>query len=141
MVVSLTQWTCACVPSCKASDTTEVTVACQAALSTGFPRQEHWSGLPFPLPGSNLRFMSPALAGRFFTASTPREAPNEYELSKFQEIRKDRGAWCAVVHGVQSVGHNLLTEQQDGAPNLILLSEISAKEDHVYSFLAEKYLL
>ena len=26
-------------------------VACQAALSTGFPRQEYWNGLPFPSPG------------------------------------------------------------------------------------------
>ena len=24
------------------------TVACQAPLSMGFPRQEYWSGLPFP---------------------------------------------------------------------------------------------
>ena len=27
------------------------TVAHQASLSTGFPRQEYWSGLPFPSPG------------------------------------------------------------------------------------------
>ena len=27
------------------------TVARQAPLSTGFPRQEYWSGLPFPSPG------------------------------------------------------------------------------------------
>ena len=27
------------------------TVAYQASLSTGFSRQEHWSGLPFPSPG------------------------------------------------------------------------------------------
>ena len=27
------------------------TVAHQAPLSTGFPRQEYWSGLPFPPPG------------------------------------------------------------------------------------------
>ena len=27
------------------------TVACQAPLSVGFSRQEHWSGLPFPSPG------------------------------------------------------------------------------------------
>ena len=27
------------------------TVACQAPLSMGFPRQEYWSGLPFPSPG------------------------------------------------------------------------------------------
>ena len=37
------------------------TVACQAPLSMEFPRQEYWSGLPFPFPGhlpdqgSNLR--------------------------------------------------------------------------------------
>ena len=40
----------------------------------GFPRQEHWSGLPFPplgdLPNLGMEPMSPAaptLAGRFFT--------------------------------------------------------------------------
>ena len=27
------------------------TVACQAPLSSGFPRQEYWSGLPFLSPG------------------------------------------------------------------------------------------
>ena len=27
------------------------TVACQAPLSMGFPREEYWSGLPFPPPG------------------------------------------------------------------------------------------
>ena len=27
------------------------TVACQVPLSMGFPRQEYWSGLPFPPPG------------------------------------------------------------------------------------------
>ena len=27
------------------------TIACQAPLSMGFSKQEHWSGLPFPSPG------------------------------------------------------------------------------------------
>ena len=27
------------------------TVACQTPLSMGFPRQEYWSGFPFPSPG------------------------------------------------------------------------------------------
>ena len=27
-------------------------VACQAPLSMGFPRQEYWSGLPFPTPAA-----------------------------------------------------------------------------------------
>ena len=30
------------------------TVACQPPLSTGFPRQEYWSGLPFPSRGYTL---------------------------------------------------------------------------------------
>ena len=36
------------------------TVAHQASLSTGLPRQEHWSGLPFP-PAGELKPASPAL--------------------------------------------------------------------------------
>ena len=42
-----------------------------APLSMGFPRQEYWSGLPFLsseyLPGPNIEFKSPAVAGEFFT--------------------------------------------------------------------------
>ena len=30
----------------------------------------------------------------------------DVSLSKLREIAKDRGAWCAVVHGTQSVGHD-----------------------------------
>ena len=36
----------------------------------------------------------------------------DMNLSKFWEIVKDRGAWCAAVHGVTKVGHDLATEQQ-----------------------------
>ena len=42
---------------------TPLTVACQAPLSMGFPRQQYWSGLPFPSlgdlldPGSNPRLL------------------------------------------------------------------------------------
>ena len=47
------------------------TVAHQAPLSAGFPRQEYWSGLPFPSPGNlpypGIESTSPALAGGFFT--------------------------------------------------------------------------
>ena len=32
-------------------------------------------------------------------------------LSKLQETVEDRGAWCAVVHGVTRVGYNLATKQ------------------------------
>ena len=33
-------------------------------------------------------------------------------LSKLQEMVKDRGAWHAAVHGSQRAGHDLATEQQ-----------------------------
>ena len=52
-------------------------VARQAPLFMGFPRQEYWSGLPFPFPGNPLdRRIQPAslaLAGRFFTAELSRK--------------------------------------------------------------------
>ena len=41
------------------------TIACQAPLSMRFPRQEYWSGLPFPSPGDfpspGIEPVSPAL--------------------------------------------------------------------------------
>ena len=41
------------------------TVACQVPLSMGFPRQDCWSGLPFPSPGDlpdpGMKPRSPAL--------------------------------------------------------------------------------
>ena len=41
----------------------------------GFPRQEYWSGLPFPSPGDlpnpEIKPTSPASAGRFFTTEPP----------------------------------------------------------------------
>ena len=47
----------------------------------GFPRQEYWSGLPFPSPGDlpdpGIESMSPALAGGFFTTEPPGK-PEEY---------------------------------------------------------------
>jgi len=50
------------------------TVACQAPLSMGFPKQENWSGLSFPSPGDlpnpGIKPETPAMAGRFFTTES-----------------------------------------------------------------------
>ena len=55
------------------------TIVCRVSLSVEFPRQEYWSGLPFPSPGdlpdSGIKSVSPELAGRFFTVWATREAP------------------------------------------------------------------
>ena len=57
------------------------TVAQRVPPSMGFSRQEHWRGLPFPLPGDlpnpgikPTSFKSPSLAGEFFTTVTSWEA-------------------------------------------------------------------
>ena len=56
----------------------------QAPLSVGFPRQEYWSGLPFPTPGGlsdpgiePMYLVSLALVGKFFTAIHLR-SPSQY---------------------------------------------------------------
>ena len=51
------------------------TVARQAPLSMGFPRQEYWSGLPFPSPGDlpnpGIEPGSPALEANALTSEPP----------------------------------------------------------------------
>ena len=61
---------------------------CQAPLSMGFPRQECWSGLPFPPPGDLLvpgiettSPVSPTLAGGFFTIEPPGKMSNRHPKS------------------------------------------------------------
>ena len=55
--------------------------SCPGSSGHGFPRQKHWSGLPFPSPGDlpdpeikPVSLTSPALAGGFFTTGAPWEA-------------------------------------------------------------------
>ena len=64
------------------------TLACQAPLSLGFPRQEYWSGLLFPSLGeSSWPTAISCLAGRFFTAEPPEKtillATQPYLISLF----------------------------------------------------------
>ena len=94
------------------------TVALQAPLSMGFPRQEYWSGLPCPpprdLPNPSLEpmsFMSPALAGWFFTTSTTWEVPYPIDvcvcvcvLSCFSHVLLFATLWTAVCQAPLSMG-------------------------------------
>ena len=61
------------------------TIASQAPLSMGFPRQEYWSWLLLPSPGDLLHPgiepttpASPALTGRFFTTEPPGKPGHVY---------------------------------------------------------------
>ena len=68
------------------------TVARQAPLSMGFPRQEYWSGLPFPLsgdlldPGIKPMSLTSAFAGGFFFASGTWEIPCNLYQHPFPEF-------------------------------------------------------
>ena len=70
------------------------TVARQAPLCPrDFPRQEYWSGLPYPTPGDlpdpgidpmsllSKSLLSTALAGGLFTTSATWEALNETKMT------------------------------------------------------------
>ena len=95
---SYQQGVCVCVCVCARARSqlwptllTPCTVAFQAPLSMGFPKQEYWSGLPSPSPGDlpnpGIEPMSPALAGRFFTSSTTWEGPtNKIELQNSHNV-------------------------------------------------------
>ena len=54
---------------------TQWTVAHQAPPSTGFSRQEYWSGLPFPFPGDlpdpGIESRSPTLQADALTSGPP----------------------------------------------------------------------
>ena len=64
------------------------TVAHQVPLSMGSPRQEYWSGLPFPPPGDlpdpGIKPISPALQADIFTNWAIKEAPSNTGSSQTQ---------------------------------------------------------
>ena len=66
------------------------TVACQAPLSIGFPRQECWSGLPFPSPGDlpnpGIEPRSPALQADSLPAELPGNVSIKHLYFFFDEM-------------------------------------------------------
>ena len=90
---------CVCVLSCVQLFATPWTVARQTLLSMGFPRQEYWSGLPFPspedLPDPWIKPASPASA---YNGSLP-----------LNHLGSLKGGGGMQISSVQSVTHCRLT--------------------------------
>ena len=72
----------------------------QAPLSIGFPRQEHWHGLPFPTPGdlptSGTEPRSPALQADSLSSEAaekpPKRCTGKYksqEINEFPNAKKE----------------------------------------------------
>ena len=74
---------------------TQWTVAHQAPLSMGFPRQEYWNGLPLPFPWDlldpGIEPAFPALAGEFFTTE-PSGNPCTCTVSGNSELNLNNNA-------------------------------------------------
>ena len=92
----------------------------------GFPRQEYWSGLPFPSPedrpNPGIEPMSPALAGGFFTDWTTREAlsisiPDLYFEFPHLPAETLPSSLQATVPGLLGAGQ--MTQDQSCLPNQI----------------------
>ena len=85
--------------SCVRFFATPWTVAHQDPLSTGFSRQECWSGLPCPPPGclpdSRIKSTSPALHTGFLPLSHRGSRCYSYLLSKSSASPLVNVLWCA----------------------------------------------
>ena len=70
------------------------------ASSTGFSRQEYWSGLPFPsagvLPYPGIKPISPALEGGFFTTVLPGKPQDKFYLFHTPMWLSDYGQYLSL---------------------------------------------
>ena len=106
---------------------TRWTVAHRAPLSMGFPRQERWSGLPFPSPGDlfdpGIKPVSPVLTGGILYCWVTREAKNiSYPILRKTPITVEPEA--SPFYGVNFRGllkTSLYSYQQDGVPGSSVL--------------------
>ena len=101
------------------------TVALQAPLSTGFSKQEHWSGLPRPPPGDLLvpevKPTSPALAGSFLPLDPPRRAPAQTQpCSKYTSHRSERSAWFIGAYTWECINNSGKQARLGTSPTLII---------------------
>ena len=105
-------WWCLVTKSCLTCDPMDCSLPC-STLSMGFPRREHWSGLPFPSPGDLPKTgIEPRLLA-LQADSLPTEPPVKPQLHNSE---KQSGLFCgslillrttAEIKQVNHNGHNL----------------------------------
>ena len=70
------------------------TIALQAHLSMGFPRQENWNEFPFPsqrdIPNPGIKPRSPALTGRLFITGTTGKAQELFRVRIIGKINASK---------------------------------------------------
>ena len=84
---------------------------CQA-LSIGFPREEYWSGLPFPSPGDllnpGIELTSPILTDRFFRPE-PSGKPSCY-VAKSKKKKREIFCWYlkSIIQFIKKFAHIII---------------------------------
>ena len=92
------------------------TAARQAPLSMGFPRQEHWSGLPFPSPGDlpnpGTEPRSPTLQVESLLSEPPGKPYTPMQNKKLKKKKKTHFLKVEESHGelVQELTFKLIAE-------------------------------
>jgi len=96
------------------------TVARQAPLSKEFPRQEYWSGLPFPsrgdLPDPGIKPRSPALLANSLPSELPGKLPRCVVQSNANKVPASSGSWPfsfeRPLSGTMATAYNLIQPGQ-----------------------------
>ena len=108
------------------------TAVCQSPLSMGFPRQEYWSGLPFPSPGDlpdpGIKTKSPALAGGFFTTE-----PSVMNLVSLQCLGVFHETHISVIVGNQTTNFYKATSEPNQL-RLLKTDEVLWMQDFDFFF-------
>ena len=130
----LTLWVCAQSLRRVRLFVTPWIVALQALPSTGFSRQEYWSGLPFPPPGdlpdTGTEATSPAppaLASWFFTTEPPRKSSRgQLDKNSSQARNGQSSGWGA--HWAGWAWKTLLKRGSQVPPSLGMMKRGSRRE-------------
>ena len=140
--------------SCLTVFVTPWTVACQVPLSVGFPRQEYWSGLPFPspgdLPGPGIEPVSPSPAGGFFTTETPGKPKVENTWSKVKATCSDLSNWetstmfepqffasCVLSHSKQQISSPFCVKYCSQGSGAVEESTVPVYTSHLDRFICD----
>ena len=99
----------------------------------GFPRQEYWSGLSFPIPGnlpdSGIELMSSAMAGKFFTSESPEKPIYSSFILTFLVAQMVKCLPAMRETWVQSLGWEDPLEKEMATHSSILAWEIPWREE------------
>ena len=129
---------------------TQWTIACQAPLSMGFPRQEYWSGWPFPspedLPNPEIEPVYPVLAGGFYTTEPPGKPsssalnfPKLSESPVSQRYGKHEGNFYIIINLGPGMKFQAYSKSETYLPKTVFTNECHQRDIFMESVIVSLY--